>query len=248
MRRVVITRPRAQAGALAELLEARGFEPICFPAIRIVPAADPHPLESALGRLADFDWAVFTSANTVDAVWDQLDRLGRTFPPGLQVAAIGPKTAARLESRGVSPDFVPDEHISEGIVPGLGDLSGRQVILPQADIAEDTLEAAVRAAGGSVEAVTAYHTLPAEPDPAGLAALRTGVHAVVFTSASTAVHFAALIQAAGLDPFNLPGDPRIVCIGPKTAAAAKEAGFRVDRVADAYTLAGLASALEAVTE
>lgn len=244
--RVVVTRPRAQAGALAELLQARGFEPVFFPTIRITPVADPRPLDAALGRLAGFDWVIFTSANAVDAVWDRLDRLGRTFPPGLRVAAIGPKTAARLEGHGIAPDFVPDEYLSEAVVPGLGDLSGRRVLLPLADIADDTLEAAVRAARGSPETVTAYHTQPATPDPAGLAALRSGVAAVVFTSASTALHFSTLARAAGLDPFNLPGRPLIICIGPKTAAAAREAGLPVDRVAGAYTLEGLVSALEEV--
>jgi uroporphyrinogen III methyltransferase/synthase len=245
--RVVITRPRDQAGDLAEALEACGFTPIFFPTIRIAPATDPRPLDAALERLSGCDWVVFTSANAVEAVWERLDRLGLAFPAKVRVAAVGPKTAARLRESGVTADFVPDEYVSEAIVPGLGDLAGKRVFLPLGDLAGDALARAVAAGGGIPDAVTAYRTLPAGADPDGLAALQDGVYAVTFTSGSTAVNFATLVRTAGRDPFRLPGDPLIVCIGPKTAAAAQEAGFRVDRVADEYTLEGLVSALTGVT-
>lgn len=246
MRRVVITRPRDQAGELAKALEARGFTPVYFPAIRIAPASDPHPLDAALKRLAGCDWTVFTSANAVEAVWDRLDQLGLAFPGSVRVAAIGPKTAARLAAHGVTADFVPDEFLSEAIVPGMGDLAGLRVFLPLADLAGDDLERAVETAGGTAETVIAYHTLLAAPDPDGLAALEAGVDAITFTSGSTALYFIDLARRAGLDPFDLPGNPLIVCIGPKTAAAARGAGFRVDGVADEYTLEGLVDALAGV--
>lgn len=245
MKRIVVTRPRAQAGPLAGFLEAEGFEPVFFPAIRIAPAEDPGPLNAALQDPIGFDWIVFTSANAVDAVWDRLGRLGRLFPAGARVAAVGPKTAASLSARGVKIDFVPGEAASRAIVPGLGGLAGKRVLLPLGDLATPDLAAAVAAAGGTPVPVIAYRTLPADPDPDGLAALRAGVDAVAFTSGSSAANFAALVSAAGLDPFRLPNDPLIVCIGPTTAAAARRSGFRVDRVAAEYTAEGLARSLAA---
>jgi uroporphyrinogen-III synthase len=53
-----------------------------------------------------------------------------------------------------------------------------------------------------------------------------------------------LVQEAGLDPFHLPGEPVIACIGPKTAQAADEAGFRVKAVATDYTVEGLIDAIQ----
>jgi uroporphyrinogen-III synthase len=244
--RVVITRPRDQAGDLAEALEACGFTPIFFPTIRIAPATDPRPLDAALERLSGCDWVVFTSANAVEAVWERLDRLGLAFPAKVRVAAVGPKTAARLRESGVTADFVPDEYVSEAIVPGLGDLAGKRVFLPLGDLAGDAPARAVAAAGGIPDAVTAYRTLPAGADPDGLAALQAGVDAVTFTSGSAAANFSALIREAGLDPCRLPGDPLIACIGPKTAAAARSVGFQVDLVAEAYMLEGLVSALKGI--
>ena len=53
-----------------------------------------------------------------------------------------------------------------------------------------------------------------------------------------------LVQHAGLDPFNLPGNPQIACIGPKTAKVARELGFAVNIVAEPHTTAGLVAALQ----
>src|SRR6059036_889217 len=54
-RRIVVTRPRAQAGALADQLEAKGAEVITFPTIAIAPPADPAPLERAVAAAGDRD-------------------------------------------------------------------------------------------------------------------------------------------------------------------------------------------------
>jgi uroporphyrinogen-III synthase len=42
-----------------------------------------------------------------------------------------------------------------------------------------------------------------------------------------------------MDPFHLPGNPIVACIGPKTAQVAQQTGFTVDIVADEYTSQGL---------
>lgn len=241
--RVLITRPREKADTFADGLLAAGMEPVFFPTIQISPVKDPTLLDNALERLDDFSWVIFTSANAVEAVWNRLEVLKRAFSPSVRIAAIGPKTAARLKTFGLTPNFVPDDFIAEAILSGLGDVRGQNMLLPLADLARDTLPNALTRAGAYPHIVTAYHTFPANPDPDGLAALKNGVDALTFTSGSTVRNFIALVQAAGLDPFALPGDPQIACIGPKTATAAREAGFHVDVVAEAYTVEGLVEVL-----
>jgi uroporphyrinogen-III synthase len=195
-----------------------------------------------------YDWLVLTSANAVDVVYGRMRALGvDSLPASLRIAAVGPKTAAKIKDKGIEPDFVPHEYISEAVTPGLGDLRGRWVLLPTADIARDTLPQAIQAADGIAHVITAYRTIPSIPDPAGLSALSSGVDMITFTSGSTARNFAILVQQAGLDPFNLPGRPRIACIGPKTAHAAREAGFIVDIVAPEYTVDGLVEAIRTQT-
>ncbi|MEW6717844.1 MAG: uroporphyrinogen-III synthase [Chloroflexota bacterium] len=241
---VLITRPRKDASEFALALAKIGAEAVFLPTIDIHPVADTTLIDQAISHLRDYDWLIFTSANAADVVLDRKTALGiDRFPENLRIAAIGPKTVARLLDGGVTPNFIPDEYKAEAILPGLGELNGRWALLPMADIAHNTLPHAIQKANGIAHVVTAYHTLLAEPDPVGLAAIYDGVDVITFTSGSTARNFVKLLEHAGLDPFHLSGDPKIACIGPKTAKTVKELGFSVDIVASTYTVDGLVRAI-----
>ena len=243
-KRVLVTRPERQASEFGEALRAVGAEPVYFPVIEIGPAADTTCLDRALQKLTCYDWLVLTSVNGVQAVWERMDALGVDgIPEPVRVAAIGPKTADALRQQGVQPDFVPPEYVAEAILPGLGDLQGRWVLLPRADIARPALAEAIAQAGGVAHEIAAYRTLPSQPDPQRLQVLREGVDVITFTSSSTVRNFAALVAAAGLDLLQLPGNPRVACIGPITAETARQQGLPVDIVAEEYTTQGLIQAL-----
>jgi uroporphyrinogen-III synthase len=243
--RILITRPRSQAAAFANELRQIGTEIAFFPTIEIKPVDDPICLDRALSQLESYDWLVLTSANAADMVLERMADLGIGTPPQkLSVAAIGPKTAARLKHGGIQPDFIPDQYVAEAILPGLGDLRDRWVLLPMADIAHDTLPNAIQDIEGIAHVITIYHTIPAEPDSEGLAALKDGVDFITFTSGSTARNFCRMVRDAGLDPLHLPNDPKIACIGPKTERVARELGFSVDIVADPHTTNGLVTAIQ----
>ena len=244
--RVLITRPRKDASEFAQALEQIGAEAVYFPTISIHPVKDYSALDRAISHLHIYDWLIFTSVNAVEAVLNRLAWMGiERFPETLRIASIGPKTAARLREGGFSPHFMPQEFLAEAILPGLGDLNDRWVLLPLADIAERRLAEAIQSANGIAHIVTAYHTLPAEPDPAGMAAIRAGVDIITFSSGSTVRNFVSIVQKAGLDPFQLPGKPRIACIGPKTAQVAQRLGFSVEILANTYTTEGLVQAIAA---
>lgn len=244
--RVLVTRPRKNADDLARALQDIGAKAVFFPTISIQPIVDTYILDRALRRLSCYDWLVLTSANAVNAVLGRLSALGiRALPPDLRIAAVGPKTAARLSAGGFHPDFVPDEYIAEAIVPGLGDLRGCLVLLPMADIAHDTLPQAIQAADGIAHVITAYHTVPDVSVPDINSMLASGLDVITFTSGSSAKNFITLVNRMGFDPFDLPGRPLIACIGPKTAQVAQNAGFRVDIIAKTYTIEGLVDAIVA---
>jgi len=249
--KVLITRPRTQADSFANALADAGFKPVFFPVIEIRPFEENVALDRAIEKLSCYDWIVFTSVNGVDAFFERLPSPFSPLPGrergaegGVRVAAIGPKTAQALISRGVTPDFVPDEYIAEAILPGLGDLRGRWVLLPRAEIARKALPEAIAAVGGMAHEIAVYQTVRAEPDPDGLSALKSGVDAVTFTSPSTVENFVEIVRRAGLDPMHLPGDPKIACIGPITQKAAAEAGFVDIFVAEEYTTEGLVELLQ----
>jgi len=243
--KILITRPRNQSDEFANCLLSAGFEPVFFPVIEIRTFVENVALERAIASLKCYEWVVFTSANGVDAFFEHslhptpFQDNGRR----VKVAAIGSKTAQSLTKRGVTPDFVPEEFVAEAILPGLGDLHGRWVLLPCAEISRDVLAKAIFAAGGIPHEIAVYRTLPAQPDLDGLAALKTGVDVVTFTSPSTVNNFINLVQQKGLDPLHLPENPRIACIGPVTQKAAEEAGFSNVLMAEEYTTEGLVNLL-----
>ncbi len=251
--KVLITRPRAQSESFGEALKMAGFEPIYFPVIEIRAVENNAELDSAIKNLAKYDWVVFTSVNAVDIVFDVVAR--RAFFPTKQspiysdiapkVAAIGPKTAEALRKRNIEPDFVPEEYVAETILPGLGDLRGKCVLLPRAEIARKELPEAIVKAGGIAHDIVVYQTLPAEVDMDGLAALKSGVDVITFTSASTVENFVAMMRQNELDPLNLPNNPLFACIGPITEQAARDEGLVNLVVAKEYTTDGL---IEAITE
>jgi len=239
MKRILITRPRAQANGFAEKLYAVGFEPIFFPVIEIQPIENNIALDRALSKLNCYEWVVFTSVNGVEVIFEHYPSLLKGEKVEVRFAAIGPKTAEALQARGVTPDFVPHEYVAESILPGLGDLRGRWVLLPRADISRKALPKAIFEAGGIPHEIAVYKTLPVQPDAEGLASLRSGVDWITFTSPSTVRNFVAILHQQKMNPFQLAGKPRIACIGPITEGAARDEGFNVDVVAEKYTTEGL---------
>lgn len=244
-RRVVVTRPRAQASALIEGLEALGAEVVVFPTIRIVPAADPEPLRAAAAAADSFDWIVFTSANGVGAFYGAVRELARE-PHELRpaICAIGPATAAAVEAEGGRPDVVPEEYVGESLVPAMESRSGvrgARVLLPRAEVARAVVPEELRAAGAEVLDVPAYRTvLDGSGAPLVRAALSAGeIDLLTFTASSTVRNFVELVGTE-------IGAARVACIGPITAATAREVGLPVDVEATEYTVAGLLEAIASV--
>jgi uroporphyrinogen-III synthase len=241
-KRILVTRPKAQAEGLVEQLTALGAEAVDFPTIEIAPPEDTNRLDRAIARLAEYSWVIFTSVNGVAAFWERLRALGKedAAGQGMRAAAIGPATAGALAERGVTPAFVPGEYVAEAILPGLGDVSGKRILLPRAEIARKALFDALVQAGAMPEEIAVYRTLPGKPDAAAWAELECGVDAVTFTSSSTVRNFAALVgERAGV----LLGEAVVACIGPVTAETVRECGWRVDVVAEEYTMDGLVRGL-----
>ncbi len=242
--KVLITRPVSQSGSFAEALQRAGFETSFLPVIEIRPAEDLSDLDEAVREIETYDWIVFGSANAVEIFCDHAGEWLVTRQPRIpKVAAIGPKTAQALQSRGLTADFIPDEYVAEAILPGLGNVKGKRVLLPRAEIARDVLPLAIRKAGGTAREVTIYQTLPAEADPIGLDELRSGVDFVTLTSPSTVDNFVSLARRSGLDPVNLPGEPFFLCIGQITEQAARQQGLKRLIVAAEHTTDGMIKAL-----
>ncbi|NLI11869.1 MAG: uroporphyrinogen-III C-methyltransferase [Peptococcaceae bacterium] len=246
-KRVLVTRSREQASALSEAIEDLGGEPLEFPTIGVAEPLDYKPLDQAIDELAAFKWVIFTSVNGVACFFNRLRRRNKDIRElaGARICAIGPKTREALERYGLLVAYVPGEDRAEEIVAGLqGKVNaGDRVLLPRADIARKVLAEALNGMGALVTDVAAYRTVMGGGDSAEIKKklLNGEIHAVTFTSSSTVLNFAKMLDYP--DHENLLKSVTVACIGPVTADAARELGLKVDVTAEEYTIEGLVKAM-----
>nr|MBA3523953.1 uroporphyrinogen-III synthase [Geodermatophilaceae bacterium] len=216
----------------------------------VEPPRSASQMERAVKGLVTgrYGWVIFTSTNAVRAVWERFSDSGldaRAFA-GVKIACVGEQTAAAVQALGIRPELVPSaDQSSEGLLadfPPYDDVLDPidRVLLPRADIATETLAAGLRERGWEIDDVTAYRTVRAAPPPAKTreAIKGGGFDAVCFTSSSTVRN---LVGIAGKP------HPRtlVACIGPQTAATAREFGLRVDVQPEVAAVEPLVDALAA---
>ncbi|MDH3444137.1 MAG: uroporphyrinogen-III synthase [Deltaproteobacteria bacterium] len=242
-KRIVITRARAQAGSLAQRIEDLGGQVIEFPTIEIQPPADPRPMEEAIKNLRRYEWLIFTSVNGVERFLEGMARhkIDSNELASVQVAAIGPETAKRLEAAGVTRCLVPTSYRAEGILDVLhpDTMRGKRVLIPRAAKAREVLPETLRQWGAVVDVVEAYRTVTPETDTSRLKDMlrRHEIDMVTFTSSSTVSNFARLFDGRRLA--DILGDTPVACIGPITKDTVEELGGGAKFVAQEFTVQGL---------
>ncbi len=237
-KRIVVTRPRTQAGGFADLLEQYGAEVFRFPLIETVPLASSAALDAALDALAGYDWLVFTSANGVRYFFERLQARQRDIRSlgNIRIAAIGPETARSIQARHLRVEAMPHEYRAEALIKVLKDEKARRILLPRAAEARAILPQELRASGARVDEIAIYRTIrPQGQDETLRDMLRAGqVDLLTFTSSSTVRNF--MEGLSGEDSAVLLGQAHIGCIGPITAATAQEYGLTVAVQPSAYTI------------
>ena len=247
--RVLVPRTKEQAASMSARLSGYGAIPHSVPTISVEPPRNPAQMERAIKGIVEgrYQWVVFTSVNAVSAVWEKIVEFGldaRSFA-GVRLAAVGTKTAQAVRDLGMTPELLPEvtKQNAAGLVEVfpdyLEDLDpvGR-VLLPRADIATDVLVDGLVERGWEVDDVVAYRTVRAAPPSAEIREMikSGGFDAVCFTSSSTVKN---LVGIAGK-----PHQRTIIaCIGPMTAATAREMGLRVDVVPEIAEVPDLVDAL-----
>jgi uroporphyrinogen III methyltransferase/synthase len=111
--RIVVTRPREQAGPLVARLEELGHDVVECPLIEI------EPLDDGAVDTSPYDWVIVTSPNGAELF---ASRRSGTLP---KVAAIGPGTAEALRAHGIEPELVPEVSTQEGLLDELPRPIGR---------------------------------------------------------------------------------------------------------------------------
>ena len=171
---VLVTRPEQQSMPLCRSLAAHGAACYPFPAIEIKPlmgrsAAHERGVHARLGKLEQFDWIVFVSANAVRFGVQLLEE-----KRDLCLAAVGPATARALNQAGYRVAVVPAEGFdSEGLLadPRMQSLAGRRVLIVKGSGGRDLLATELSQRGAIVELAEVYERIAPTPSSAELSAL-----------------------------------------------------------------------------
>jgi uroporphyrinogen-III synthase len=202
-KRVMITRAESQSGELIEALSLRGAIPVVVPLVEFAAIEDHAPLDSALIKIEDYDWLLFTSVNAVHAVFAREQTLGaqrtrtKEFP---DVGVVGPTTRRAAERAGFRVAYVAKNHLGVALADELGErLAGARVLLPRSDHANPDLPAALRRLGADVTEIVAYRTVcPVGIDREALKRLATEeADAILFFSPTAVRNFVELLGGAG---------------------------------------------------
>jgi len=147
---VLVTRPRAQAGELIAAIEQEGGNAIPFPVIEIAPL-DTARVAAAAAALPQPDVAIFVSRNAVEH--------GIGYTGNGKIAAIGPATAAAVESAGRKVDIQPSGGFDSEHLLGensLAEVRGKQVRIIRGTSGRGLLAEELTARGANVHYLEVY--------------------------------------------------------------------------------------------
>lgn len=211
--RLLVTRTEAGSSRLAEQIESLGGEPVVLPLLRQEEIDVPLPEWSRFSTLA------FLSPEGVRAFFRLLTRHRQDIRglAGLKLAAVGHSTARALEELGLFPDLVPEQSSGKALGELLAGQCCGPVLLIRAEDSDTDIDRELELGGVPYESLRVYRTVPCAQEADWLD--WTGIDYLLFTSSKAVRVFGECFPQA-------PALPAL-CIGEKTAQAARELGLPV---------------------
>ncbi|MPY68769.1 MAG: hypothetical protein GEU92_01645 [Alphaproteobacteria bacterium] len=233
-RGVLITRPAADAGPLADAVATRGLDPVLAPLLEIRETGDTVTLDGVQSVL-------LTSANGARAL------AGATPRRDVPVLAVGDATAAAARAAGFAhvQGAGGDVAALAGLVRDICDAgAGALLHVSGHDVAGD-LAGMLAGYGFIVNRAVLYRAEPAAALPENArAALAAGhVGAALFFSPRTAQSFVKLAEQAGVG--GACREVAALCLSDAVAEALRAPGWSEIRVADRPDLDALLACLDA---
>ncbi len=169
---IIVTRPAGAGERLLQRLRSAGWDALGWPVFEIGPAPDRGHARRTLGRLADFDLAVFVSPAAVRAAAALLDG---AWPGTTAIGAVGTATGAAVSENLKPPagTFVvaPASDIAAGSEAFWAEWeqcgrTARRVLILRAQHGREWLAERFGAAGAVVEDLAVYTRTDPSIDPA----------------------------------------------------------------------------------
>jgi len=220
--RILISRPQEDAARLAELLRARGHEPLCASLLSVRFFDGPEPNFEGVSAVAA------TSANGIRAFARRTDRRN------LRIFAVGPQTADAAKKAGFEEVECADGDAATLAEEILGWVKPEEGVVLHAASAdnEGQLKTLLAEEGYTVDVMVLYEVVAIHklPEIAREALVHNALDAAVVFSQRSAMALRDCIQRAGLT--DACRNIAAVCISTATAAALSPLVFRKLVVAD----------------
>jgi uroporphyrinogen-III synthase len=232
--RILISRPQEDAARLAELLRARGHEPLCASLLAVRFFDGPEPQFEGVSAI------IATSANGVRAF------AARTERRNLRLFAVGPQTADAARHAGFENVECADGDaatLAEKVLDWVKPEAGILIHAASADN-EGQLKALLAEEGYTVDVMVLYEVVASHklPEIAREALVHHALDAMVVFSPRSAMALRDGIVQAGLA--EACKAVHAICISAATAAALSPLTFRQVLVADRPNQAAMLDAVE----
>ena len=238
--KVLVTRPKNMISRTAARLREKGAEVLELPAIRTEAVEDKTRIRAAFARMEEYQWLVFTSPTGVEVFFREMMEAGKDIRSlgKVKVASIGEGTRKKLAEHGICADLMPEvydgDSLGEALAAGLE--GTEKILIPRAEIGNETLVKLLTDKGAEVDDIPTYQTIYETSELIDeRKEIESGnIDCVVFTSASTVKGF---VEGTGCEDYS---GIRAACIGKQTKAAADAYGMKTD-MAEKATIDSLIS-------
>lgn len=232
---VLVTRPAAQAPALAADIEAAGGQALLFPVLVI----EPVPLAT---EPPDADWYIFISPNAVKHGWP----LVAAQAAKAQRAAVGPGTAQALTDLGYPAHVHPTTGNSENLLneSALQTMAEQRVVIVRGDGGRDLLADTLKQRGAQVSYLEVYRRALSSESTAELnAAWREGrLQAVSLMSTGTLEGLYHLLDEQGRKYL---ANSQLVGTSPRMLKLSRDLGLPLPLLTDGVDNKAMVAALGA---
>ncbi|MCG3206138.1 MAG: Siroheme synthase [Elusimicrobia bacterium] len=234
-KRVVVTRPLKQNRDVVNQLQDMGAEVLVSPAIRVQPLSGKIHLDGKR-----WDHIIFLSANAVR----HFSPLRKEFPFLKSVTAfcVGDQTKQVAIKQKWLVEKLPRRFSSGHLLKHMGSVRGKRFLVPRVQGAPREFIDELLKRGAFVQPIEVYKNIAIPPSKEMKREILKGVHAVIFTSASTARSF--LIHFSGPEKTRIFKKAKAVSMGPQTSKAIRSQGVHSILEARNATIKNLIQTLE----
>jgi uroporphyrinogen-III synthase len=212
--KVGLTRELGANDKLLSLLQSldtsKKLQLIEIPCIQFSEGPDLDKLSSAITK---YDLIVITSPQAASVLIKKWIEIGQ---PAIKVVSVGKGTSLPLKAAGILPVFEPSDSTGENLSKELPLGLGHRVLYPSSSLADNKLVFGLAERGFQVTRLNTYTTSAVEEWSEQQLALARAVEVVTFASPSTVRVWAERVGA----------EAAAVVIGPTSAKAARDAGFK----------------------